>query len=240
MPRRASAGTLVTHRIGDREIDRDVDVRPSVVVGVAAVARRHRIDHAGDLAVVLGGELADQPAHLAVADEQDCASRAGSSQRRRPSSEERLVQARSSRRGTSASRSTNVMFRREAACDTSRSGMPSSAVTARAEQRRIGPQILADRADDRHLGLARSPRRSSRRLSTIVVEPARVVDGHRHADLGGRDDVDRRLEPLEHLEQPAQEAVRHQHPRRRDVDHRHVALAGERRQLRRRPAARPP
>src|SRR5204863_7408538 len=33
--------------------------------------------------------------------------------------------------GTSASRRTNVMLRRDAACETSRSGMRSSAVTAR-------------------------------------------------------------------------------------------------------------
>ena len=38
--------------------------------------------------------------------------------------------------------------------------------------------------------------------------------------------------PLEHLEQPPQEAVRHQHARRGDVDHGDAALAGERRDRR--------
>src|SRR5437660_1163087 len=51
--------------------------------------------------------------------------------------------------GTSAPRSTNVTFRRDAACETMRSGMRSSAVTARpnsaASDRRFSPtaQMIA-------------------------------------------------------------------------------------------------
>ena len=71
IPRRASAGALVDDRIRGRKIDRDVDSGPAVGVGGAAVPRRHRVDHAGDLAVVLAGELADELTHLAVADQQD-------------------------------------------------------------------------------------------------------------------------------------------------------------------------
>ena len=60
---------------------------------------------------------------------------------------------------------------------------------------------------------------ASRRLSSIVTETLT-------SDV--RDHVDRRPSAFEHLEDAAQEAVRHQHPRRRDVDDRDVALAGER------------
>ena len=132
--------------------------------------------------------------------------------------------------GTSASRSTNVMFRRDAACDTRRSGIRSSAVTARPNSvgsaRRFSPTAQTIAISGSHATSAKRPEVVDDR-----VEPARVVHRHRHAHLGGRHHVDRRLEALEHLEQPPQEAVRHQHARRRDVDDRDVALAGERREL---------
>ena len=128
------------------------------------------------------------------------------------------------------------MLRREAACDTSRSGIASSAVTRPAEHLRIARQVLAHRANDRHLPLAPT---SAKPLQVLDdrVEPPRVVHRHRHADLRRGHHVDRRLEPLEHLEEPPQEAVRHQHARRRDVDDRDVPLAGDRGQARRRSAA---
>ena len=56
-----------------------------------------------------------------------------------------------------------------------------------------------------------------KRLDDLRQAP-RVVDRHRHADLGRRHDVDRRAVLLEHLEDAPQEPVRHQHARRRDVD----------------------
>ena len=57
---------------------------------------------------------------------------------------------------------------------------------------------------------------------------ARVVDGQRDADLGGRHHVDRRFVAVEDFEDAAQEAVRHQHARGVDVDERDLALAGDR------------
>jgi hypothetical protein len=57
-------------RFGSRKVDRHVDAVPGRRVGAAAVARRHRVDHARDLAAVLPGEIADELTHLAVADEQ--------------------------------------------------------------------------------------------------------------------------------------------------------------------------
>ena len=64
------------------------------------------------------------------------------------------------------------MFRRDPACDTSRSGMSSIAVTARANERRIGAQVLADDADDRHVGSVVTSA-NVRRLRQDVVEPPR-------------------------------------------------------------------
>ena len=181
-------------------------------------------------------EALDQPSHLAVADQQNPHQR-----QRRPvvpvrtqyRSEKRLVQPLIAC-GTSASRSTNVMFRRDAACDTSRSGMPLERGDRAANSVGSSCSRFSPTTQTIAISARSDARRSCRRLSTIVVEPARVVDRHRHAHLRRRHDVDRRLEALEHLEQPAQEAVRHQHARRGDVDHRHVALARERRQLTRR------
>ena len=68
---------------------------------------------------------------------------------------------------------------------------------------------------------------NSRSDSTMAGSRAIVVDRHRHADLGGRHHVDGGRVPLERLEHAAQETVRHQHARRRDVDDRDAALAGD-------------
>ena len=62
-----------------------------------------------------------------------------------------------------------------------------------------------------------------------LAKLAVVVHRHRDADLGGRHDVDRRAVGLEDLEQPAQEAVRHEHPRGGDLHDGHAPLARQRR-----------
>ena len=64
--------------------------------------------------------------------------------------------------------------------------------------------------------------------STSCLQPARIVDGHRDAHLRRADDVDRVSGTARTLRRPPQEAVRHQHARRGDVDDRDVALARER------------
>ena len=94
-------------------------------------------------------------------------------------------------------------------------------------QRRVTLQAVANRADDRHVVVARDLGKLLKR-GHDRRQPSRVVDRHRHAHLGGRHDVHRRLESLEHLEEPAEKAVRHQHPRGGDVHHRHSALRGHR------------
>ena len=231
MPRRASAGTLVRTASGEvKSIATSTSLPPRIVERPPACD--------GDIGSTMpatsqsycGASSSDQPAHLAVADQQDA--HHGIHFR----AEKRVVQ-RFIAAGTSASRSTNVMFRRDAACDTRRSGIAL-------ERRDRAARTASDPTADSRRRCRRSPcpaRRSTSakcpQVADDVVEPARVVHRHRHAHLGGRDDVDRRLEALEHLEQPPQEAVRHQHARRGDVDHRDAALAGERGQ--RPPSLRP-
>ena len=166
--RAASCGRFFAHRIGQREVDRHVDVA-ELPVGDRAFARL-LVDHAGDRRAVFGRQRFDQPAHAAVAEQQDAhqllpsprSARAThramklrhqspfTSSRRR---EELLVDA-PERRGRSASRITNVMFRRDAACDTIRSGTSPTDASTCAARRRIVVQAVADHADDRHLVLA--------------------------------------------------------------------------------------
>ena len=69
---------------------------------------------------------------------------------------------------------------------------------------------------------------NSPQLLTNIRQPRRVVNGQRDADLGGGDHIHRRLVAVEDLEDAPQEAVRHQHARRVDVDDRDLALAGDR------------
>ena len=200
-----------------------------------------RIDDAGDLAAVLGASDLRPAGPSGRGRPAACASTVR--HRLQPArARERVAKNCSCSRviaaGTSASRmhERDVPPRRRLRHQPQRDAARAT-VTARAEQRRIALQVLADRADDRHVALAARPRRNSAGRRRSSSQPARVVDGHRHADLRGRDHVHRRLVPLEDLEQPAQEAVRHQHPRRGDVDDRDVALARDRGQRPRRSAA---
>ena len=199
MPCRASAVTLDNHRVRRGEVDRDVDRSlPPRIVECRRLRLRHRVDDAGDLAAVLRRELADEPAHLAVADQEDphqaptfapknwSCKQVHRRRHVRIAQHEGDVPARGRLRDQPK---RNLVERRHRA----------------AEQRRVGPQVLADDADNGHVALGRHLGEVPE-VAEDVVETARVVDRDRYAHLGGRDHVDRRLEALEHLEQPPQEA----------------------------------
>src|SRR5262249_26048680 len=100
-------------------------------------------------------------------------------------------------------------------------------------------QALADCAQDGHAILTRNVGDAAQRLHGVRHAP-RVVDRDRNADLGCRHDVDGDAMLLEHFEDTPQKSVRHQHARRRDVDHGHAGLRRDRRERtrRRRPIAR--
>ncbi len=119
---------------------------------------------------------------------------------------------------------TKVMLRRDPACDTMRSGMPSSAPTTLRGQR--ADRRAAARPRRRPAPCSSSMETSANvgKVADDLVQPVAVVDRHRHAHLGRRHHVGRRAMPLEHFEQPPQEAVRHEHARRLDVDDRHFAF----------------
>ena len=94
---------------------------------------------------------------------------------------------------------TNVTFPREAACDTMRSGTPSSARDHADRKRRVGGS-LADGAEERHCSARRSPRRTraapptmsgNRRFSSIVTETLTSESSPRPPQFGA-------LEHLEH------------------------------------------
>ena len=72
-----------------------------------------------------------------------------------PAKESVVYPRRASARRSSASRCTSVMFRRAAACETMRIGTPPDRREQIADERRIVLQALADRAEDRHVVLAR-------------------------------------------------------------------------------------
>ena len=92
---------------------------------------------------------------------------------------------------------------------------------------RAAAHAFPDQADERHLTLDLHAR-ESRQRGNDLGEPAVVVnrEGDRH--LGGGYQVDGRPMHVEHFEDPRQESVRHQHPRRGDVDHGDPALVGDR------------
>ena len=122
---------------------------------------------------------------------------------------------------------TTVTFRLEAACDTIRSGTPSSPASIRMAKagstRRFSPTAQSSAICGSIVTSA-----NSRSAARNLLQPAIVVYRHRHAHLRRRHDVHGRAVALEHLEQPAEKAVRHQHARGRDFDDGDVALARER------------
>ena len=153
VPRRGERAAVRRHRVGRR---RSRSRRPRRG-HVAGSRHRSRRSDAGDLEPYPALSDSTSRAHPAVPDEQQPAMRAPvpSSCIRPPSRstdvESRLVQLASSPPATSASRSTTVTFRRDAACETMRSGNPSSAAMTRTAIARIGAQAVADGAQDRHV-----------------------------------------------------------------------------------------
>src|SRR5262249_35212779 len=159
-----------------REVDSDRDVTPAVRAGVAAVPRRLGIENPCDLTAVVRRELADQLTHLSIADQQNTHCQKATPRSTRRSGEVASVVLAFAKNascsciiacGTSKSRNTNVMLRRDAACETSLSGMRSSALTARpkraASARRLSPTMQM-------IAISRSQLTSAkfRRLSTIA------------------------------------------------------------------------
>ncbi len=198
--------------------------------GVAGV---RAIDDPGDVHAVLARQRLDEPAHPAVADEQQprC-SPPTVSVARRP----RSAAARRTDRG--AASSPRERPRRAARPSRSAARRPATPCAAGTLPAR---RACARRSAGRAAGRRRrrtgwpcrarpAPRRTPRGSSMTAFKPPVVVDRHRHADLGRRDDVHGRAVALEHLEDAAEVAVGHQHPRRGDVDDGDVALAGDRRE----------
>ena len=191
---------------GRRKVDGDIR-RPPLVPAI--------VDASDDLDVLTGGQLLDQPAHLAVADDQQFQAHAKNSSCRRCMA-----------CGRSLCRRTTVMFRRDAACEIIFSGTSSSTPTTRAA---ISGSFRSRSPTAHSSAMSRSIDTSanSDSASTIASGLPSVVHRHRHAHLGRRHHVDRRAEALEHLEDAAQEAVGHQHAGRGDVDDGHVFLGGQ-------------
>ena len=77
-------------------------------------------------------------------------------------------------------------------------------------------------------GLPRSDFGELPQLVADILQTRGVVNRQRDADLGGRHHVHRRFVAVEHLEDPPQKAVRHQHARGLHVDNGDLALAGDR------------
>src|SRR5262249_42267804 len=102
------------------------------------MCRRSWIHDSRNLAAVMRREVGDHPAHFSVADQQNAHHVRTFAPKN--CSCNRFIAA-----GTSLSRSTNVMFRLDAACDTRRSGMESSDVIARpnsvGSDRRFSPTM---------------------------------------------------------------------------------------------------
>ena len=227
MPRAARRGKFVGTASASREVDRDVGL-PATTPRSAALSMSTR---AGDLEAVLGRQRLDQPAHSAVPDDQQRgASRRQAAAPRPPPRRARRTAScsRDHRLRQVASRSTTVMFRRDAACDTIRSGKPLERRQDADREPRIAAQAVADGAEHRHLvldahlgELPTAPRRAAPAGASSSTVTETLTSDVVTTSTGGP-------VALEHLEDPAQEAVRHQHPGRGDVDDRDVALAGER------------
>ena len=183
-----------------------------------ALVTRPTILHAG-----FARQLLDQPTHAAVSDEQDAkrlvAHRAASTDEKNSSCRRDIAS------GRSRSLSTTVRFRRDAACDTIR----RQSIEPRDQphrQVRLARQVVTDGAEDRH-ALIDIYVREAAQVPRDGLQPPVVVQGHRHADLRRRHDVNRSGVVLEDLEHPPQKSVREQHARRGDVDNADVSLAGK-------------
>ena len=153
------AGSSPATASGDREIDRDVGVRPRR--RCAGVRRRSTTP--ATVEPVLGRQRLDEPSHPSVADQQHAAARRRGSGHRPAPRRLAASNAASCRRviavATSRRCSTKVMFRRDAACDTIRSGTPSSAASEpRSPAADRVRQAVADGAEDRHVALDRHVR----------------------------------------------------------------------------------
>ena len=85
--------------------------------------------------------------------------------------------------------------------------------------------VLAHGADDGHVG--RHPDLAElRQIAADRLQLLRGIDGQGDVDLGSGHHVHHRFVSLEHLEDPAQEAVREQHLGGQDVDDGDAPLAG--------------
>ena len=212
-------------RVAGGEVNRDVRLRP-----VAAAAGAVAIDPARHDEAVLAAQRLDEPAHAPAPEQQQAAARGGGHRAvpRRLAASNAASCSRDIADATSRSLSTTVTFRRDAACDTIRSGTPSRTESRRMARRGSVAQAVADGAQNRHVALDDDVGELLERghdLRQLAV----VVHRHRHADLGRRHDVDRGAVGLEDLEEAAQEPVRHQHAGGRDLDDRDAALARQRR-----------
>ena len=182
-------------------------------------------EHAGDLEAVRRRQRLDELPHASVTDD---SSDAHQRQAITGSREEALVQrGRSAARQVALRESRSVIFRRAAACDTMRSGMSPSASSTR--------RRASGRAAGRRRPRRRSPSSSSR-VTSANADSAAMIAGSRRGSSTVTETLTSEVvttstevrEALEHLEEPAQEAVRHQHARRRDVDDRDALLRRDR------------
>src|SRR5580698_2072357 len=64
-------------------------------------------------------------------------------------------------------------------------------------------------------------------LGLNLFEALEVIDGERNADLRSGDHIDGGFEAVEDLKDAMQEAVRHEHARGVNIDHRDLAFAGD-------------
>ena len=222
--------TFARHGGGNREFDRDIDAAEvlrgdAFEVGVVELVQLQR-----DVEAVLGRELLDQPAHLAVAD--DGAAQACTASLRSNTS------GSSSAKNSSCSAvdgAHQVGLRHHEAEVQQRCALRDHAdidaverVEDAARHARSVADVLADQADDRLIVLHRRLRRTAAARRRIASMLRGVVDGERDADLARSRPCRRRLVAVEDFEDAAQEAVRHQHARGVDVDQRDLALAGDR------------
>ena len=195
---------------------------------------------AGNLAAVRRRELLDQPAHPSVADRAQSTHRSIDDRRDWPLLRCSLVaKNRSCTRISAGSRSasaiTSVMFRRAAACESIRIGTPSNASSSWLTN--VGSLCSPSPT-------AQMTAMSSSRVTSATSASAAMISGSRRASSIVTETLTSEVVTtstdgpvlLEHLEDPPQKAVRHQHAGRRDV---HDGDALLRRDGRQRAAVRP-